>query len=106
MFDDLLKETVTLRYPSGTYEDGKTVYNEVEEKAFAFDYNERLLSEVGLVKSAKFFVIAATDDAATCFSGGKVDIQIVHDEKTYDVKTVKTCRNLDGSIECFSVSCI
>ncbi len=106
MFDDLLKETVTLKYPSGTYEGGKAVYSETDGKAFAFDYNERLLSEIGLVKTAKFFVIAATDDAITCFSGGKVDIQLVHDDVTYDVKTVKTCRNLDGSIECFSVACI
>ena len=102
MFNDLLKENVILKYPLGSYSDGEADFAQVEGKAFVFDYNERLLRDIGMVKNAKFFVIAATDAVKTCFAVTQVDVQIIHNERLYDLKTVRSCRNFDGVIECFS----
>ena len=101
MFNDLLNEEITVKYPAGTFADGVTEYRECQAMAFVFDYNERMLKEIGMVKDAKFFIIAADENTLAAFAAPAGTI-IVRGEKSYDVKTVRPCRNLDGQIECFS----
>lgn len=102
MFKDLLNETVVIRYPSDVFTDGQPEYRESSARAFVFEYNERLLKEIGLVKDARFFVIAATPETIAAFTAQPAGTVIIHNQREYDLKTVRPCRGLDGKIECYS----
>lgn len=102
MFNDLLNETITIKYPTGAFADGEAAREECQAKAFVFDYNERQLKEIGMVSNAKFFVIAANAGTIAAFTVRPLGTTITHEGRNYDVKSVRSCRNLDGEIECFS----
>jgi|GEM_PF-3312072 len=102
MFRDLCKETITLRFPDGASSDGQTVYSECTARAFFFDYSKRLLQEVELQENTRFFLIAATTAVNAGFAQTLDGVQAVSGEQTYDLKSVKACRQVDGRIECYS----
>ena len=102
MFTDWLNETVTVRTPTGTVTDGQPEYREYPARAFVFDYSEQLLKEIGMVKNAKFFVLAATAETAAAFAAPMVGAIIIHNGGSYDLKRVRPCRDLDGRIACYS----
>ena len=102
MFDDLLNEQVTIRKPDGVFTDGQTGYQECVARAFVFNYNERLLKEIGLVRDARFFVIAATPESIAALTEAPAGTVIGYGGRDYDLKSVRPCREIDGRIACFS----
>lgn len=102
MLHDLCRERITLRFPDGVADDGKTAYTECAARAFVIDYGKKLLKEVGLQQDTKFFIIASGTEVNAGFSGGLDGIQAVCGEQTYDLKSIKACRQLDGWVECYS----
>lgn len=99
MFEDRYREPVTLRVPSGSVADGKPVCAEYPGMAIITDYVERDPAATGKIKSGKVFLLKCEYEPAA-------DAQIVHNGQTYDLKSVKICRDLESRIECFRCTCI
>lgn len=99
MFEDRYREPVTLRAPSGCVADGKPEWVEWPGKAIIIDYAERDPAAAGRIKSGKVFLLRCEEEPAA-------DSQIVHNEQTYDLKSVKVCRDLDNRVECYRCACI
>lgn len=102
MLHDLCRERLTLRFPDGDATDGKPAYVECEARAFVFDYGKKVLKEIGLQQDTRFFMIAANATIDREFARGFDGIQAVNADRTYDLKNIKVCRQLDGRIECYS----
>ncbi|MDD5729203.1 MAG: hypothetical protein PHV59_11635 [Victivallales bacterium] len=94
MFEDLLAEPVILKVPSGTFSDGETQYSEYAAYALISDFTSRDLKTYGNIKNGKIFLLR-------CTVHPEPDSRIIHDEKIYDLKEIKVCRDLDGEIECY-----
>jgi hypothetical protein len=99
MFEDRYRELVVLRVPSGSVADGKPVCMEYSGRAIITDYAERDPGAAGKIKSGKVFLLKCEYEPPT-------DSQIVHNGQTYDLKSVKVCRDLDSRIECYRCTCI
>ena len=102
MFHDLCKENIVLRFPESTGSDGEPIYTECAARAFLFDYSKRLLEEVGIRENTRFFIIAADATVNARFAVCMDGIQAISGGRSYDLKTIKACRQVDGRIECYS----
>jgi hypothetical protein len=94
MFEDIFTETVMLRVPIGNFVDGQPECSESQENALITDFTRRDIDIYGNVKSGKIFLF---NSVAVPVPGS----QIVYQGKIYDLKDIKTCRDLDGNVECY-----
>ena len=94
MFEDRLQEEVTLRVSDGTFNDGQTTYNEYEAYALISDFTRLDIKRYGNIKNGKIFLLRCANEPAA-------GSQIIHSTKTYDLKDIQVCRDLDGNVECY-----
>ena len=94
MFEDRLQEAVTLRVPDGTFSDGEAGYSEYQAYALISDFTRLDINRYGNIKNGKIFLLRCANEPLP-------GSQIVHLAKTYDLKDIQVCRNLDGNIECY-----
>jgi len=94
MFEDRLQESVTLRVPTEVFSDGQAAYTEYQAYALITDFTHRDINRYGNIKNGKIFLLR-------CDNEPEPGSQIIHEEKTYDLKDIKICRDLDGQIECY-----
>lgn len=80
---------ITLKRRTGIL-DGKPQWSESAALAFVLDFTERDAERFGVLKNAKVFLVAPVDPAP------EVPGVVVCDGKTYDIKGVKTYKNLRG----------
>ena len=99
MFEDRYSELVMLQVPSGCITDGKPVWTEYPGKAIITDYVERDSAGTGRIKSGNVFLLK-------CDFEPTADSRIVHNGRTYELKSVRICRDLDSRIECYRCACI
>lgn len=102
MFNDLLNDTVRLSFPSGVFVDGAPLRAQCQADAFVFNHHQRVLREAGVEQHAKFFIIAATAETREAFAIQPLNVTLTHNGESYDLKSVRPCRDLDGIIQCFS----
>ena len=94
MFEDRIKEAVTLKAPAGTFSDGQVIYDEYTAYAFISDFTSRDTKAYGNIKNGKILLLY-------CDIQPEPGSQIVHDEKIYDLKDIKVCRDIEGEVECY-----
>ncbi|MDD5596683.1 MAG: hypothetical protein PHV82_01980 [Victivallaceae bacterium] len=94
MFEDRLQEPVTLQVPDGTFSDGQSGYAEYSAYALITDFTQRDINRYGTVKNGKIFLLRCGHEP---LPGSRISSR----EKTYDIKDIKVCRNLDGETECY-----
>ncbi|MFA6714314.1 MAG: hypothetical protein WC082_08350 [Victivallales bacterium] len=94
MFEDRLQEPVTLQVPEGTFSDGQDSYTEYSACALITDFTQRDINRYGTVKNGKIFLLRCDNEP---LPGSR----IIYEEKTYDIKDIKICRNLNGETECY-----
>ncbi len=99
MFEDRYRELVMLQVPSGCITDGKPAWTEYPGKAIITDYVERHSAGTGRIKSGNVFLLK-------CDYEPTADSRIVHNGRTYELKSVRICRDLDSRIECYRCACI
>ncbi|MEI8244901.1 MAG: hypothetical protein WCI51_03675 [Lentisphaerota bacterium] len=99
MFEARYSEPVMLQVPSGCITDGKPVWTEYPGKAIITDYVERDSAGTGRIKSGNVFLLK-------CDFEPTADSRIVHNGRTYELKSVRICRDLDSRIECYRCACI
>ena len=94
MFEDRLQESVTLRVPTGVFSDGQAGNTDYQAYALITDFTHRDIKRYGSIKSGKIFLLR-------CDNEPEPGSQIIHGGKTYDLKDIKICRDLDGQVECY-----
>ena len=94
MFEDILQESVTLRVPTGAFSDGQVEYTSTQGYALITDFTHRDINRYGSIKNGKIFLLR-------CDNEPEPGSQIIHEEKTYDLKDIKICKNLAGQVECY-----
>ncbi len=86
------KSTITIKYPTGTFSDGKPTFSDVSALARISDLS---ISEIGIfgnVQNAKSFLVAPLSTAPP------VGSKITHTGVTYDLKSVKTYTNCKDEV--------
>jgi len=94
MFEDKYAEDVILKIPSSTIVDGQRFFVGRVVKALIIDFTEHDLNYFGQIKNGKIFLLKSAYEPLP-------DSRIVHAGKTYDLKGVKVCCDLDERIECY-----
>jgi hypothetical protein len=94
MLEDRFKDNVTLKIPAGVIVDGKELFAEHAAKSLIMDFSFQDINYFGQIKNGKIFLLKSAHEP---LAGSK----ITHAGKTYDLQAVKTCRDLDGRIECY-----
>lgn len=94
MLEDRFKDDVTLKVPTGVILDGKAATADHAGKAIIMDFSFQDINYFGQIKNGKIFLLKSAFEP---LAGSK----ITHVGKTYDIQAVKTCRDLDGRIECY-----
>ena len=94
MFEDRIKEAVTLKVPAGTFSDGQVLYQEHTGYAFISDFTSRDTKTYGNIKKWQNFSVR-------CDVQLDPGSQVVHDGQIYDLKDIKVCRNIEGEVECY-----
>ncbi|MDD4817301.1 MAG: hypothetical protein PHI85_04960 [Victivallaceae bacterium] len=72
--------------------DGKTTYTEFVCSGMVFDFTQSDFDYFGTVKSGKVFLVAPLERPPS------LPGQIVHDGVAYEIKGIKTYRNIKGVI--------
>ncbi len=94
MFEDRLQEAVTVRVPNGNFSDGQAAYTEYPGYALIMDFTRRDIDRYGSIKNGKIFLLR-------CEGEPKPGSRIIHSGRTYDLKDIKICRDIDEQIECY-----
>ena len=88
----LCKTSITIKYPTGTIVDGKQTFTDVSGKARMTDFSQADIDYFGKVQDGVIFLVAPLS------AKPPVNAKITCDEKTYDLKAVKTYKNAKGEI--------